>query len=138
MSKIDLKQWVTANGRYVEREKSPELTEAVLAKAKYLLIKVNALLDDLQIEKRDITSGFRTSAANASTPNSAKRSAHMTGEAVDLMDDARQSLAAKITVKLLEKYDLYMEDPRFTIGKNTNWVHLQTRRTASGNRLFKP
>jgi hypothetical protein len=138
MSKIDLKQWVTANGRYPEREKSPELTEAVLAKAKYLLIRVNALLDELSIEVRDCTSGFRTSAANSSTPNSAKRSAHMTGEAVDIMDDKKQSLAKKITVKLLEKYDLYMEDPKYTIGKNTNWVHLQTRRTASGNRVFRP
>jgi hypothetical protein len=36
--------------------------------------------------------------------------------------------------KLLEQYDLYMEDPLYT----TTWVHLQTRPTKSGSRVFKP
>jgi uncharacterized protein YcbK (DUF882 family) len=129
---------ITASGSYPERLKSKELTQEVTDNIDKLIIPVNNLLAELGIKSVKISSGFRPSAINAAVANAAKKSAHQSGEAVDIIDDKGQSLAKKITLKLLEKYDLYMEDPAYTIGKNTNWVHLSTRKTRSGKRIFIP
>ena len=39
---------------------------------------------------------------------------------------------------LLADLDLYMEDPRCTIGQWTSWVHLQIFAPRSGQRVFIP
>jgi hypothetical protein len=62
----------------------------------------------------------------------------MKGLALDILDDKLQTLAKLITKELLIKYDLYMEHPSDTIGKSANWLHLQSAKTASGNRIFHP
>jgi hypothetical protein len=65
----------------------------------------------------------------------------MTGKAIDILDDKPQSLANKILTNpdLLKKYDLWLEDPAHTKGKNTNWVHLDMgNRTERPLRMFKP
>lgn len=135
---ITVEAVATSSGRYPDRAKSPEYTQTVIGNINQLILPVNALLNEIGVKRVDITSGFRTQASNDATANSARRSNHMLGKAVDILDDKDQSLAKKITLDLLEKYDLYMEDPDFTKGKNTNWVHLQIAKTGSGRRIFKP
>lgn len=136
---IKLQDYLTSSGRYPERASSSEITPEVLENAERLLKAVNALLIDLKWDKEvSISSGFRTSNANSSISGAAKKSAHMTGEAIDLMDDRDQSLCRACTREMLEKHGLYREDSDYTKGKNTNWTHLQTRPTRSGSRIFKP
>lgn len=134
---IKLSDYITASSRYPDRLDSEELTPDVKDAALGLLGRVNRLLDELMVKEVDVTSGFRPSSVNAGV-GGATKSAHMTGEAIDLMDDEDQSLAKSITKELLEKYDLYREDYDYTKGKYTNWVHLQTRPTKSGRRIFRP
>ena len=124
MNKITLKDYLTASGKYPSRETHPEVTPEIKAAAEKLLIKVNALLDDLGIEKRKVSSGFRPSAVNAATPNAAKKSLHMTGHAVDL-EDPTGEIDAKIEARddLKKKYGLWQESPAAT----KNWAHLDDK-----------
>lgn len=138
---ISLEQYLTSSGRYKDRASSPECTQEVKDNAIKLLSKVNLLLKDLNVTIVDITSGFRTSGANAATSNAAKKSLHMQCLAVDILDNANQDLAKLIVSRpeLLEKYDLWIEDPAATRGKNTNWVHLDIgTRSDRPIRMFKP
>lgn len=127
---------ITASGTYPERAKSPELTQEVLDNIDELLRRVNPLLERLGIKNAKVTSGFRPSGVNSKV--GATKSAHVTGEALDILDDKGQSLAKSITRALLEEFDLYREDSDHTIGKYTNWCHLSTRKTKSGKRIFIP
>lgn len=118
-----------------------ELTPEILLNINILLEKVNALLWDLKITEAKVSSGWRPAAVNANVANAAKKSHHMTGKAVDVLDDKNQSLANKIIMQpeLLKKYELWLEDPVHTKGKNTNWVHLDIGvRTDRPLRIFKP
>jgi len=138
---ITLEQYLSSGGRYKDRAKSPECTQEVKDNAAKLISKVNLLLKELSITIVDISSGFRTSGANAATSNAAKKSLHMSGLAVDILDNANQDLAKLIVSKpeLLEKYDLWIEDPQATKGKNTNWVHLDIgNRSTRPIRMFRP
>lgn len=135
---IILQDYITSSNRYPKRAESEELTDQVKSNAEELLKRVNALLKELGVSKVSISSGFRPSDVNNKITNAAKRSAHQSGEALDILDDKNQTLCKKITKELLEKYDLYREDSDYTIGKNDNWVHLQTRPTKSGKRIFQP
>lgn len=140
---ITLNDILTSSNTYPERLNSPELTDEVRANSMILLEKVNALIKDLGITSCKVSSGFRTGAAN-SNAGGAKKSTHMLGVALDILDDKEQSLAKKIEEdyntnkenSLLVKHGLYMESPKHTIGHYTNWVHLQTRHTI--NRIFIP
>jgi len=62
-------------------------------------------------------------------------SAHITGEAVDIYDtDRGLCIFLQDHPEILEKCDLYMEDPRYTNG----WCHLSTRPPKSKKRIFIP
>lgn len=136
---ITLQEYLTSSNKYPARARSGEVTLEVIANAEKLLKAVNALLEDLKWDKPvSISSGFRTSAANAGIVNAAKKSAHMTGEAIDISDDKNQSLCKACTKEMLEKHGLYREDSDYTKGNNTNWTHLQIRPTKSGKRIFQP
>jgi hypothetical protein len=138
-TRITLHDYFTSSGRYPERDLSPEKTQTVINNAKELILRVNLLLAHLKITTPvSITSGFRPSSVNGKIANAATRSAHQSGEALDLLDNKNQTLCKAINRDLLEQFDLYREDSDFTQGKNTNWCHLQTRKTASGKRIFKP
>lgn len=138
MDILSTRDILTSSGKYPERLDSQELTENVKANAEELRRRVNLALEYVGVLEADVSSGFRPSKVNANTPNSATKSAHMTCEAVDLIDDADQTLCKLFTKEVLEKFDLYREDSDFTKGKNTNWCHLQSRKTKSGRRIFKP
>lgn len=131
----------TSSGSYPDRVRHPEYTEEVINNTRALLDKVNGLLTELGVEKVRVSSGFRPSGVNAGLSNAAKRSYHMLGKAVDLLDDGNQNLARKISTRpdLLKKYELWLEDPQSTIGKNTNWCHLDDgNRQDRPSRVFKP
>lgn len=132
---ITLNDWVTSSGRYPERAKSKELTDEVKANAEELLKRVNAALKELGIEKASVSSGFRPSDANKAT-GGAKRSAHMSGKAIDIIDDKNQSICKKFTKAVLEKHNLWREDSDYTKGKWSNWCHLDY--VERKNRVFKP
>ncbi|MES1986534.1 MAG: D-Ala-D-Ala carboxypeptidase family metallohydrolase [Pseudomonadota bacterium] len=129
---ISLNEYITASGMHPERLKSFELTAQIIINAKDLLAHVNPMLDFLGLTPK-VTSGFRPSSVNAALPNSAKKSAHMTGQAVDL-EDKDGSLKEKCTPELLEKFGLYREATEACPG----WCHLQTRVIPSGHRIFMP
>lgn len=135
---ISVNDVITSGNTYPERAKSSELTQQVIDNITELLKRVNLALSDLGIKEAKVSSGFRPSSVNNKVSNAAKRSSHMSGEALDILDDKNQSLCKLFTKDILEKYDLYREDSDYTVGKFTNWCHLQTRKTGSGNRIFKP
>lgn len=139
MKEITLHEYFTSSNSYPDRIRSPEKTAQVEKNAEELLRRVNALLKHIGWDRSlKISSGFRPSSVNSSVKGAALKSCHMTGEAVDLLDDKDQTLCKTITKDLLEKFDLFREDSDATIGKYTNWCHLQTRKTQSGRRIFKP
>jgi uncharacterized protein YcbK (DUF882 family) len=81
-----------------------------------------------------VSSGYRSPEFNASI-GGAKNSAHMSCEAIDLVDiDGKLKDWIAANVNILEELDLYMEHPSAT----PTWCHLQTRPTRSGNRIFRP
>ena len=86
-----------------------------------------------------VTSGYRPGHFNKSAKG-AKKSAHMTCEAVDFNDpDGEFSKWCLGNLGLLENAGLYMESPIYTHEPpGRRWTHLQTRRPASGNRVFIP
>ncbi len=119
---------LTSGGKYPEREQSDECTSQVRAQAADLAERVSKLLDHIGIYP-SISSGFRTKDANAAV-GGAKNSAHLSGRAVDLAD-ANGTLETLITDDLLERFNLWREDPARTKG----WVHLDT--VPRKNRTFK-
>ena len=124
---ITLEEYLTSSGAYPERAKSPELTEEFLTNARKLLVNVNPFLYELGIFKVKVSSGFRPSYVNERVKNAAKRSLHMQCLAVDILDDANQTIATTCAANpdLMRKYNLFLESPAHTKGKNTNWIHLQ-------------
>lgn len=81
-----------------------------------------------------VSSGYRPGHYNKRA-GGAKNSSHLTCEAIDIVDkDGEFAKWCVSNQKELEKAGLYMEDPKHTEG----WVHLQTRKPKSGNRIFIP
>ena len=134
---ISYEDYVTSKGRYPDRLNSLELTPEVKTNISELLNKVNSLLEELGITSVDISSGFRTSESNAKVLNAAKKSLHMVGQAIDIIDAKDQKLSKKLQEdaeknkenSLITKYGLWLEHPQHTIGKNTNWCHLDTSKS---------
>ena len=110
-------------------------SDEIEAAAVDLLDRVDALLADFG-EERKITSGWRPPAVNASTPNAAPKSKHMTGHAVDLADPEGDldDWCAENDGERLMAYGLWMEHPAAT----KSWTHLQSLPPKSGKRIFYP
>ena len=96
--------------------------------------RANRLLSEFG-EDRRVTSGYRTPAINAATPGAAKRSKHMTCQAIDLEDhDGDLDEWCIDNPGVLERLGLWQEHPAATKG----WCHLQTVPPMSGRRVFYP
>ena len=134
---VNLKDYLTASGKYPERENHKEVTDEVKANTEELLKRVNALLQNINIIKVNVASGFRPSDVNANIANAAKKSLHMSGEAIDL-EDKLGELDRLIGnhPNLLTKHGLWLEHPEATPG----WCHLDIskKRTDRPIRIFKP
>ena len=125
-----LHDYLTASGKYPEREHHSELTDALIDNANMLLWRLQELFEELGLNLYDykFSSGFRPKAVNANTPNAATHSLHSDCLALDIIDDKNQTLA-KIMQSLKarnirKKLGIWLESPKHTIGKITNWVHL--------------
>ena len=137
------KEIITLDAFYMGRKEKfqTEWSVDIEENAVILLRRVNSLLNDLGITEAKVYSGWRPAAINAQTPNAAKKSAHMIGKAVDIIDDQNQTLGHLITnnPSLLKKYDLWIEALDSTRGKFTNWVHLDfVNRSDRDSRSFHP
>lgn len=82
-----------------------------------------------------ITSGVRTPQDQLRINPVVKRSAHLTGEAVDISDvDGAIYAFCLDNMGLLIRLGIYLELRTYT----PRWVHMQTRAPKSGNRIFIP
>lgn len=141
---------ITSSGRYPERAKSPELTYEVKSNIAGLVDKVNMLLTEIKWNKPvSISSGFRPSGVNAGVKGAAKKSLHMTGQALDIMQDKKDKQELGMLIRkiqnnegmagLLGRHKLMMESLEATVGKNTDWVHLDVKmRSPRPSMEFKP
>jgi hypothetical protein len=132
---------ITLGEYYMGRESaySEDFTLEIARNAANLLAAVNTLLkcaEDDGVTAMGVASGWRPRRVNDLTSHAAARSAHLTGQAVDLRDHADRQLARWClrNLDMLEKLALWMEDPRFT----PTWTHLQSIAPGSGKRVFIP
>jgi hypothetical protein len=117
------------------RQERWPLTTSMLSNAEELLRRVNAMLETVPLPQTwKVSSGYRPAEINAKTPNAAKRSLHMTCQAVDIIDDGRLAAWCKQPFGALEKFNLWMESP----DKTPTWCHLQSVAPRSGKRIFLP
>jgi hypothetical protein len=134
----EAKQYITRDEVLKGRERDYPLTPDLEDNLTKLLEAVNKLRLDYG-KPLVVTSGYRPGHYNKSAKG-AKKSAHMTCEAVDFRDsDGEFGKWCLNNLHLLEKYGLYMESPTATHeppGKR--WIHLQIRPTKSGKRVFLP
>lgn len=117
-----------------------ELTPQLLENARLTIAKVNSFL---YIAKSKgvltltpiLTSGWRPQGINSRVKGAAKRSLHLTCQAIDLNDKHGQiDDFAFNNQRVLVDLGLYLEHPDAT----PNWCHLQTKPPRSGNRVFRP
>lgn len=133
MTSLDI---LTSSGKYPDRAKHPEATKEVLDNIERLLIAVCSLFASLPVALPKVSSGFRTTEVNANLANSAKKSLHMKGLAVDLEDkDGSLGKLIKNNPQLLKDNNLWLEDLASTKG----WVHLDLGlRSDRPSRVFLP
>ena len=113
-----------------------DMTPAIEANVARLLGLVNVLLTRYGAHPK-VSSGWRPPQLNASTPNAAPNSKHMTGQAIDLADpdgDLDEWLMSDAGLDVMNAVGLWMEHPAATKG----WSHLQSVPPRSGRRCFFP
>lgn len=82
-----------------------------------------------------VSSGWRPPTVNANTPNAARKSKHMTCQAVDINDDNGELDEWCLSnFDFLEEVGIWLEHPLSTKG----WCHWQIIPPKSGNRIFYP
>lgn len=82
-----------------------------------------------------VTSGLRSLEQQMKVNPKAPKSKHLTGEAVDILDQSGRLKAwVKENIALIEEIGLWMEDFLST----PSWVHFQIVPPASGHRFFIP
>ncbi|PPE75483.1 hypothetical protein C3942_00900 [Solimonas fluminis] len=111
-----------------------DLSQEIRDNAALTVAKVNNLLAIAKIDAK-VSSGWRPPAINAGVKGAAKKSRHMTGQAVDLADP-KGDLDRWCLDNLaeLERIGLWLEHPDAT----PTWCHLQTVPPGSGRRVFRP
>lgn len=123
-----------------DRKYAHELTDEITNNAMTTVARANLLIARFKdstkdIEFRKVTSGWRPPEVNANTPNSAVRSKHMTGQAVDLADpEGDFDQWALDNPHVLEQIGLWQEHPSATRG----WLHIQCVPPKSNRRVFFP
>ena len=117
-----------------DKEYPDDLTTDLRINAQETVIRINTLLGYFG-ESREIVSGWRPPAINATTKGAAPKSKHMTCQACDVRDDEGDLDAWCMDhLEILEKVGLWMEHPACT----KNWTHLQTIAPRSWKRIFYP
>lgn len=110
-----------------------KVPQDVRTNAALLVSSVNVLLNAAPEECKSygLRSGYRPPAYNATVPNAAVNSTHMTGNGVDISDNDG-ILDNWLTDAILQTFGLYREHPSQTKG----WCHLQRVPPRSGNRTY--
>lgn len=117
-----------------------QLTDEIISNAMKTVDAANALLNHFanfthERVERKVNSGWRPPTINASTPGSAPKSKHMTGQAIDISDpDGDLDDWCMEHLDILEVCGLWMEHPSATKG----WCHVQIVPPKSGKRVFYP
>jgi len=133
---------ITLADFYMGRDKqyAAELTDEIRRNAEQTIQRANLLLTEFKAatgdtEQRRVNSGWRPAAVNASVPNAAVRSKHMTGQAIDISDpDGDLDDWCTTHQVTLTSIGLWLEHPASTKG----WCHVQIVPPKSGNRVFYP
>lgn len=121
-------------GQHAEDATPGELTDTIRHNAKNLVYIVNILFERMGWPVA-LRSGWRPLKTNLATPNSALKSKHMTGEAVDIVDEEGEvKNYLNDHQQYLRDAGLWMEHPLATKG----WVHLQIVPPKSGKQVFYP
>ena len=127
---------LTLSDYYMGRDRRfpDELTDEKRANAEEMIDKANQLLERFG-ETRKVNSGWRPASINNATVGAAKKSKHMTCEAIDLEDkDGSLDQWCMENLDVLQEIGLWLEHPDSTEG----WCHVQLIPPRSGNRVFKP
>jgi uncharacterized protein YcbK (DUF882 family) len=126
-------KWIKRQEILMGRDKDYPLTQEFEENLEKLLIAVNKVREAYG-KPMIVSSGYRPGKFNNSAKG-AKLSAHLTCEAADFRDaDGSFAKWCLQNIRILVDAGLYMEEPAHTRG----WVHLQTRPTRSGRRVFLP
>jgi len=128
---------VTLTDYWMGRDKlhPADLTRDIELNAADLVGRCNMLAKEMPFPLPRVTSGWRPPAVNAGVKGAAKRSNHMTGNAVDFADpDGKLDAWCLANLPTLERIGLWLEHPDAT----PNWCHLQRVSPRSGRRVFRP
>lgn len=129
---------ITPKEYLMGRSTVDDLPDDFRANMATLLFKVNKLMEEFG-EYRKVNSGFRTQADQTRINPTHPNSAHTKAAAVDLEDnDGKLKAFIKSHVSLLDDFNLYCEDFKYTVFEGGGWVHFQVLKPASGNRFFIP
>jgi hypothetical protein len=126
---------------FARMSRTDEPSAEVISNAGELIDRVNTLLAQAAHEGLEeaaqpkVNSGWRSAEYNATVPNAAPKSKHITGQAIDLADpEGALDHWCVTNLHLLEDVGLWLEHPLATKG----WCHLQSVAPRSGNRMFYP
>jgi len=110
-----------------------DFTPEIMENAHFLLIRVNVIRKEWN-KPMVVTSGLRTQADQARINPKATKSNHLTGHAIDILDEGLHLTRWLKTegADLAACLGLYFE-----LG-NKDWVHMQDVPPKSGNRWFLP
>ncbi len=125
------KSMITMTELLMGREKFENLPEEIQKNGQDLLEKLNKFRQEYG-QPMYVSSGYRRPEDNNAAGGS-KKSAHMTLQACDFKDaDGKLFEFIKKDPSILDRCDLYMEDPQWT----GSWIHLQSRKASK--RIFLP
>jgi len=128
MAILTLKDYIGKHTEAFKSEWSKELDDNCII----LLNRLNDAFFFLKINSAKINSGWRPSDYNKMI-GGAKNSLHITAQACDIADGQR-TLSVVLTDKVLEKCNLWIEDPAYT----KSWIHFQIVPPKSKRRKFIP
>lgn len=124
---------ITRKEVLMDRDKEYPLSKEFEANLAILLERLNKFRN-IYGKPLFVSSGYRPGKYNKGA-GGANSSAHLTCQATDFKDvDGALKKYIKDNPTILETCDLYLEAPEST----PSWIHLQSRKTKSGKRIFKP
>ena len=128
---ITLEVYLSQHDEYA---KEGELTDDIRLNSAITVDRANQLMIAAHLDL-GLRSGWRPAAANKAIPGAAAKSKHMTGQAVDIVDDEGELDDWCLdNPQRLERIGLWQEHPSFTKG----WCHVQIVPPKSGKRVFYP
>ena len=118
-----------------DKAHAADMTPEIRSNAADLVVRCNQLAATIPFPLPRVSSGWRPPSINAGVKGAAKRSNHMTGNAVDFADpDGKLDAWCLANLPTLERIGLWLEHPDATPA----WCHLQRVPPRSGRRVFRP